>query len=224
MPTVDTDVSLTYRIISASIASCLTSLFATPLDVIKIRMQVQGSELCGDGACAACTPEAINIDKNNKKNWIYRTNVNGQIVEIPISSMNNKWYVFHNGLEETYLKTSILRRVVAKSECKNMVFSNGFDAFYKILNHEGISSLYTGLNVSLLMSIPRVIIYYTLYDTIKNYSIDNYREYINVNNKFEYALPGLCGMSARVFSVTVVAPMELIRTQLMVYIILWIFY
>ncbi|NXM37379.1 S2540 protein, partial [Oxyruncus cristatus] len=86
-------------------------------------------------------------------------------------------------------------------------FKGTLDAFVKIIRIEGIKSLWSGLPPTLIMAVPNTIIYFTLYDQLceaLKYRLEKHDAYI----------PVLAGSLSRFSSITVVSPLELIRTRM----------
>lgn len=150
------------------VASCsgaiLTSMFVTPLDVVKIRLQAQQNPF-PKGKC-----------------FVY---CNGLMDHICVCENGNSkvWYKAPGH------------------------FNGTVDAFIKIIRHEGIKSLWSGLPPTLVMAVPATVIYFTCYDqlcaALKVRMGDHAQE-----------APLLAGAIARVGSATVISPLELIRTKL----------
>lgn len=150
------------------VASCsgaiLTSLFVTPLDVVKIRLQAQKNPF-PKGKC-----------------FVY---CNGLMDHICICENGNSkaWYKAPGH------------------------FSGTLDAFVNIVRREGIRSLWSGLPPTLMMAVPATVIYFTCYDQLCAALRVRMGEYAQM-------APLLAGATARVGSVTVISPLELIRTKL----------
>lgn len=150
------------------VASCsgaiLTSLFVTPLDVVKIRLQAQKNPF-PKGKC-----------------FVY---CNGLMDHICVCENGNSkaWYKAPGH------------------------FSGTVDAFIKIVRHEGIKSLWSGLPPTLVMAVPATVIYFTCYDQLCAALRVRMGDYAQ-------EAPLLAGAIARVGSVTVISPLELIRTKL----------
>ncbi|XP_017280614.1 solute carrier family 25 member 40 [Kryptolebias marmoratus] len=146
------------------VASCsgalLTSLFVTPLDVIKIRLQAQ-------------------------KNSLFK----------------GKYYLYSNGLMD---HICVCENGWTRARGH---FTGTFDAFYKIVRCEGIRALWSGLPPTLVMAVPATVIYFTCYDQL--YAALRMR----MGDRAQEA-PILAGAIARVGSVSVISPLELIRTKL----------
>ena len=124
-----------------------------------------------------------------------------------------------NGLMDHQLPTARLRIEIFESACKHMPFKNSFDAFYKIARYEGIPHLYTGLGVTLWMAAPATVLYYSTYDILRNYLLKwtNDRQQNGKSTKaLSTFMPLISGMTGRIFAATVISPLELMRTQMMV--------
>ncbi|XP_064883812.1 probable mitochondrial glutathione transporter SLC25A40 isoform X1 [Oncorhynchus nerka] len=150
------------------LASCsgalLTSLFVTPLDVVKIRLQAQKSPF-----------------------------------------PKGKCFVYCNGLMD---HTCVCTNGNANAWYKAPGHFNGtLDAFIKIVRREGIKSLWSGLPPTLIMAVPATVIYFTCYDQLRA------ALRVRMGSHAEEA-PLLAGALARVGSVTVISPLELIRTKM----------
>ncbi|KAJ3597611.1 hypothetical protein NHX12_001134 [Muraenolepis orangiensis] len=86
-------------------------------------------------------------------------------------------------------------------------FNGTLDAFVKIGRHEGIKSLWSGLPPTLVMAVPATVIYFTCYDQLCGALKVRLKEHAD-------KAPLFAGAIARVGSVTVISPLELIRTKL----------
>ncbi|CAJ0581661.1 unnamed protein product, partial [Mesorhabditis spiculigera] len=85
-------------------------------------------------------------------------------------------------------------------------FNGTVDAFVKIARYEGVRSLWSGLSPTLVMAIPATVFYFSTYDLLKK--LLQQREFSGV------AVPLLAGGLSRTIAVTVVSPLELIRTKM----------
>ncbi|NXX05011.1 S2539 protein, partial [Larus smithsonianus] len=86
-------------------------------------------------------------------------------------------------------------------------FSGTLDAFVKITRYEGIRSLWSGLPPTLVMAVPATVIYFTTYDQL--------RDYLHARTGSRgHHIPLLAGALARLGAVTVISPLELIRTKM----------
>ncbi|XP_048407956.1 probable mitochondrial glutathione transporter SLC25A40 isoform X4 [Stegostoma tigrinum] len=85
-------------------------------------------------------------------------------------------------------------------------FKGTLDAFVQIVRNEGLKSLWSGLPPTLIMAVPATVIYFTCYDQL--------RAFLKYKLGYDGAyIPLLAGASARVGAVTVISPLELIRTK-----------
>nr|XP_046255971.1 solute carrier family 25 member 40 isoform X2 [Scatophagus argus] len=156
------------KVFQQMVASCsgavLTSLFVTPLDVVKIRLQAQKNPF-PKGKC-----------------FVY---CNGLMDHICVCENGNSkaWYKAPGH------------------------FSGTLDAFIKITRGEGIRALWSGLPPTLVMAVPATVIYFTSYDQLCAALRVRMGDYAQ-------EAPLLAGAIARVGSVTVISPLELIRTKL----------
>ncbi|NXV68297.1 S2540 protein, partial [Molothrus ater] len=131
-------------IVQQAIASCcgaiITSLFVTPLDVIKTRLQAQRNPF-HDGKQIIVYINYILIYHFLGKCFV---NSNGRMDHV---------YVCKNGDSKAWYK-------------KPGHFKGTLDAFVKIIRIEGIKSLWSGLPPTLIMAVPTTAIYFTCYDQL----------------------------------------------------------
>lgn len=87
------------------------------------------------------------------------------------------------------------------------------DAFVKISKVEGVTSLWSGLSPTLVLAVPTTVIYFTTYEQLK----DGIRKSMGLSKQEANERPMLalsCGALARIWSVTIVSPLELVRTKM----------
>ncbi|XP_035458121.1 probable mitochondrial glutathione transporter SLC25A40 isoform X1 [Spodoptera frugiperda] len=152
---------------SACSGALITSLFMTPLDVVKIRLQAQQKAM-----------------------------------------LSNKCYLYCNGLMEHICPCGdsawIPRRVH---------FNGTMDAFYKIAKLEGVPALWSGLSPTLVLALPCTVIYFVTYEQLRYRMKTNYNNYSNKPGQPMW-IPMFAGATARTIAVTIVSPLELIRTKM----------
>lgn len=86
-------------------------------------------------------------------------------------------------------------------------FSGTLDAFVKITRHEGLRSLWSGLPPTLVMAVPATVIYFTCYDQL--------RDFLRYGLGFQGShIPLVAGGLSRLGAVTVISPLELVRTKM----------
>ncbi|KAH0626903.1 hypothetical protein JD844_002196 [Phrynosoma platyrhinos] len=173
------------QMLASGTGALFTSLFVTPLDVVKIRLQAQRTPF-SKGKC-----------------FLY------------CNGLMDHLYVCQNGNGCTAWYKSPTR------------FTGTLDAFVKIIRYEGIRSLWSAssrqqnleimvptLALSLekisqlqVMAVPATVIYFTSYDQLRDFlraKLDSQGRYI----------PLVAGAVARLGAVTVISPLELIRTKM----------
>nr|XP_057904546.1 probable mitochondrial glutathione transporter SLC25A39 isoform X1 [Doryrhamphus excisus] len=171
------------QMLASGTGALLTSVFVTPLDVVKIRLQAQQSPL-RQALTSEAAPWAAAVTRSSK--WRCFLYCNGLMEHV---------YVCQNG-----------------SSCSSWYkapthFSGTLDAFVKISRHEGLRSLWSGLPPTLVMAVPATVIYFTCYDQLRDFL--RYGLGFHGNH-----IPLIAGGLARLGAVTVISPLELIRTKM----------
>lgn len=93
----------------------------------------------------------------------------------------------------------------------NACFNDGakiegtFQGLRKIAAEEGLSTLYRGLGLTLVMAIPSNVVYFSGYEFLRDSS--------PLRESYPLLNPLLCGSLARILAATSVAPLELIKTR-----------
>ncbi|XP_037544621.1 solute carrier family 25 member 39 [Nematolebias whitei] len=174
-------ISPVQQMLASGTGALLTSLFVTPLDVVKIRLQAQQTPFHQALACEL-TPKSV----SRSSRWKCFLYCNGLMDHI---------YVCRNGSSCTsWYKTPTH-------------FSGTLDAFVKITRHEGLRSLWSGLPPTLVMAVPATIIYFTCYDQLRDFL------WFGLGLQGNH-IPLLAGGLARLGAVTVISPLELVRTKM----------
>jgi len=96
-------------------------------------------------------------------------------------------------------------------------FSGTIDAFVKIAKTEGVASLWSGLSPTLVLAIPATVVYFTTYEQLRVFIKD--KQIASKGESFLGRQPLwisalAAGAIARTFAVTLVSPLELIRTKM----------
>ncbi|GAU95566.1 hypothetical protein RvY_07165 [Ramazzottius varieornatus] len=157
------------QIIASSTGAMLTSVFTTPLDVVKVRLQSQVKGLQQE-VCAVC-------------------------------------YTAFLGHHDCHVIDGAAGRAAIPRSSPTPRFNGTLDTLVKVSRQEGVRSLWAGLPPTLLMVVPSTVLYFTTYEQIK------YRLSLS-RHKDSVFVPILAGAVARVCAVSVVSPVELIRTKL----------
>ena len=172
------EISAPQQMASSCAGALLVSLFMTPLDVVKIRLQAQDMVF-------------------ERKCFLYS---NG-IMDHLYARVNGDPHHWHDNIA-THTKEEIC-------DCKwynrPKYFNGTFDAFVKIAKVEGVSSLWSGVSPTLILAVPTTVIYFTSYEQMKK----RLRPHLG-----EQWTPLTAGALARIWAVTVVSPLELMRTKM----------
>ncbi|XP_061568666.1 probable mitochondrial glutathione transporter SLC25A39 isoform X1 [Cololabis saira] len=175
-------ISPVQQMLASGTGALLTSLFVTPLDVVKIRLQAQQRPLHQALACESAPWAGV----SRPSKWKCFLYCNGLMDHI---------YVCQNGTScSSWYK-------------KPTHFSGTLDAFVKITRHEGVRSLWSGLPPTLVMAVPATVIYFTCYDQLRDFL----RFGVGLHGSH---VPLLAGALARLGAVTVISPLELVRTKM----------
>jgi len=183
------EVSLTpqQQMLSSGAGALVVSLFMTPLDVVKIRLQTQ---------------ERL----YSKKCFLYSNGLMDHIC--PRTNGDPPVRAIHTQQEIC--------------DCKwfnrPKYFSGTADAFLKISRTEGISSLWSGLSPTLVLAVPTTVTYFTMYEQLK-VCIDSQRRAMSAQPSILTAetpkwVSLTAGGLARLVAVTLVSPLELVRTKM----------
>ncbi|XP_053707093.1 probable mitochondrial glutathione transporter SLC25A39 [Synchiropus splendidus] len=175
-------ISPVQQMLASSTGALLTSIFVTPLDVVKIRLQAQQSPFHQALTSESAAWSSV-IRPSRWKCFLYCNGLMDHIYVCQNSASCASWY---------------------KTQTQ---FSGTLDAFVKIARHEGLRSLWSGLPPTLMMAVPATVIYFTCYDLLRDFL------------KFGLGLQGshvplVAGAVARLGAVTVISPLELVRTKM----------
>ncbi|XP_062841040.1 probable mitochondrial glutathione transporter SLC25A39 isoform X2 [Trichomycterus rosablanca] len=170
------------QMVASGTGALLTSIFVTPLDVVKIRLQAQQTPFY----------KAVAADSRSWKG----------INRLP------KWkcFLYCNGLMDHIYVCQNMTSCSALYKTPTH-FSGTLDAFVKITRNEGLRSLWSGLPPTLVMAVPTTIIYFTCYDQLRDFM----RYDLGYNS---YHVPLIAGALSRLGAVTVISPLELVRTKM----------
>lgn len=155
------------QMMSSCAGALITSVFVTPFDVVKIRLQAQQKDFL------------------KKKCFLY---CNGL--------MEHTCFCYNNGMQTQWYQ-------------RPGHFTGTIDALIKISRNEGVLSLWSGLPPTLIMAIPATVVYFTMYEQIR----ERLTKYLNQLYPPLW-VPVVSGSLARIVSVSVISPLELIRTKM----------
>lgn len=201
------------KMLSATSGSLLTGLLATPLDVVRVRLQSQH-----------VNPQRVPLPADFQKLAVstptaFRpSNLGVTACCREVFFMNNNAEVCLAGPRIAGLDAAAAAGGAATAargpECAveqahQKTFHSTIDGLRKIARNEGFTTLWRGLSPTLIMAIPANIIYFTGYEWLRY----NTQSPIQRTVPEPYA-PLAAGAAARVLAATSVSPIELFRTRL----------
>ncbi|XP_055912470.1 probable mitochondrial glutathione transporter SLC25A40 [Eupeodes corollae] len=123
--------------------------------------------------------------------------------------LSNKCFLYCNGLMDHLCPCG-----PNSAPLKNHLHLNGtIDAFIKISRSEGVKALWSGLGPTLVSALPSTVIYFVAYEQIRRHTKDFHNKHLGGTDMPLY-VPLFAGVSSRIFAVTMVSPLELIRTKM----------
>ncbi|KAA3675936.1 solute carrier family 25, member 39/40 [Paragonimus westermani] len=208
------ELSVLHRIAASSVGGIATALIMTPLDVVKIRMQ--SHRMFAGNKC-----------------FIYCNGLMEHLCTCSAGSTGSKlvpWYEKPGTFVGTWVGFRSPRHSDLRSSC---VYHSGHpssavlsrrsmrlsDAVFKIVRNEGVWSLWSGLSPTLVMALPQTVIYFTVNDVLKEkvgYSSFQLAAATQKHGLFTFNdwTPAFIGGISRVFAVTAISPLELLRTKM----------
>ncbi|KAH8682157.1 mitochondrial carrier domain-containing protein [Xylariales sp. PMI_506] len=190
------------KMLSAISGSLVTSLLVTPLDVVRIRLQSQGS-----------LPQAYTADLQklvaSAPNTFRPSNLGITACCREVFFMNNNAEACVVGPRAGSLGATAVMGDCAVEHVQQRTFNSTFDGIRKIARNEGVTALWRGLSPTLVMAVPSNIIYFTGYDWLRF----NKSSPLSRLDSDLYA-PLLGGSFARILAATAVSPIELFKTRL----------
>ncbi|XP_065201738.1 probable mitochondrial glutathione transporter SLC25A40 isoform X2 [Planococcus citri] len=193
---------------AACTGAVVTSLLMTPLDVVKVRLQAQQK-----------SPSVVH------KCFLYCNGLMDHICPCPTpSSPQTYWYSRGGQFSGTLVrKFHNSCSLMNENFYVNCFCSSVQDAFVKITRNEGISSLWSGLSPTLVLALPATVIYFVTYEQLRSrlknfanrYEIQKSSQNLNLQVLPQPLwVPLVAGCTARIWSVAIVSPLELIRTKM----------
>ncbi|RAH41672.1 putative mitochondrial carrier protein [Aspergillus brunneoviolaceus CBS 621.78] len=192
------DVSITQKMISATTGSVLTALLATPLDVVRVRLQAQSSVKNTSPFASHTTHSLKNVPSD--------LGVTACCREVFWIGQNAQMCVAGPGAGNIGAASMT---ECAVEETQRRTFTSTLDGLRKIARNEGVLTLWRGLSPTLMMGIPANIIYFAGYDWLR---ADD-RSPIKALVPVAYA-PLVAGSVARTAAASAISPIEMFRTRL----------
>ncbi|PYH43159.1 putative mitochondrial carrier protein [Aspergillus saccharolyticus JOP 1030-1] len=193
------DVSITQKMISATTGSILTALLATPLDVVRVRLQAQSSVKNTSSFASHTTHSLKNVPSD--------LGVTACCREVFWIGQNAQMCVAVPGAGTIGATSSMTECAV--EETQRRTFTSTLDGLRKIARNEGVLTLWRGLSPTLMMGIPANIIYFAGYDWLR---ADD-KSPIKAVIPDAYA-PLVAGSVARTAAASAISPIEMFRTRL----------
>lgn len=178
------DITVAQRMLAACSGSLLTGMVVTPFDVVRVRMQQQSAWRPHLGLLNLKTHPVEFVPKG-----------------VGITSCCREVFWMPNSIDYCVAVSNI--DSCAVEEAQKRRFTGTWDGIKKIVQYEGISTLWRGISLTLISAIPSNVVYFTAYE----YMRDNSPIHSSFMN------PLICGGLARSISATVISPLELAKTR-----------
>lgn len=204
-------ISLVQKMLAACSGSLLTSIVVTPFDVVRVRMQQQSAFPYEPVAETTTSPQKSAAVASKLQPRINTLNALKAAKVFPVTEIPSGVGVTKCCRDVFWFPSSIdycvASELATQQSCavKDSRFHGTWDALRKISGAEGISALWRGLSLTLVMSIPSNVVYFIAYEQMRDSSPIQEYEVLN---------PLLCGGLARSLAASVISPFELIKTRL----------
>ncbi|KAK9449005.1 mitochondrial carrier domain-containing protein [Limtongia smithiae] len=187
------DITMVRRIAAACCGSTITSLVVTPLDVVRVRLQLQDVTALTEQR-APVPPTAYRLPQLSSTQFA--------AADLGVTACCRD--VFNLPSSVDYCIASSFDQCAVEQHSQRHVYRGTFDGLGKIVQNEGITALWRGLSPTLAMSIPNNVIYFVGYDYLR----------YKLPASFDTLAPMIAGGGARILSTSVISPIELFRTRL----------
>nr|CAD7439710.1 unnamed protein product [Timema bartmani] len=195
-------------------------ILVTPFDVVKIRMQAQQKKISSNRCFLYCnglmdhlcpcvngmngsTGQTGNVSSPSTAWYRRQGHFTGTVVSISVDFTRT---VASISVDFTVTLQTRTINVLFVSIVAMLMFEQ--DAFVKISHTEGVSSLWSGLSPTLVLAVPATIVYFVSYENLRLYIKDSY------GGNQPFWAPMVAGATARSVSVSLVSPLELVRTKM----------
>lgn len=215
------DVPLSRRIFSACMGSIITSVVVTPLDVVKIRLQIGDPNIYPQSCCEPSKPinglstysKCLGLRKDQFgklrcDQLVYSSKFFDHVepLAIPRNSASIPLSNIYNQLSPTFYKTPFSTITTALDRNSVLV------GLRQIIHQDGVTGLWRGLVPTLLMALPATVVYFVGYEILRNHTL--WKQYSNSDEMLSQLAPVICGASSRALAVCVISPLELLRTRI----------
>ncbi|KAL1453405.1 hypothetical protein WDU94_007545 [Cyamophila willieti] len=134
---------------------------------------------------------------------VVKIRLQAQHQQLPVG---NKCYIYCNGLMD-----HMCNMCSPEWYSKKQQFTGTLDAFMKISRTEGLTSLWSGLGPTLLLALPATVAYFVTYEQLRVKLKDMFSPGLHDQPVW---IPLVSGCVARIGAVTLVSPLELVRTKM----------
>lgn len=205
---------------AASGGALLTSLFTTPLDVAKVRLQSQVAWRFQEASAAS--PKSLKRGSGGvvvtASSPTSTTMVSAALEQCRCKGRCPCNRSMTRAVEKLGVRPGLLScvrmscskspAVSARRGVPHSVKLNGTShALRHIFRTEGVAGLFSGLSPTMMIAVPSTVLYYISYDVLLQRGRQQMPE-------LEGVVPLLAGTSARVLAASVTSPIELIRTRM----------
>ncbi|KAG0720909.1 Solute carrier family 25 member 40 [Chionoecetes opilio] len=184
-------------------------------------------EVQGNGAAIALAAAAIKVAARTRQHISRTADVHMSVTPFDVvkvrlqaqqrAELAQKCFLYCNGLMDHICKCADVAVCTHPQEGPwynrpvPVQLNGTLDAFLKISRQEGVQSLWSGLSPTLVVAVPNTVIYFTTYEQLSHAF---HRKLLPEGTEPSALIAGLAGGLARVWSVTVVSPFELVRTKM----------
>lgn len=196
------------KAVAASGGALVTSLFVTPLDVAKVRLQSQIATRCMPHPVVVTSSPMSMISATMEQCRCKGRCPCNRVMTRSVDQLGSRPGVL------SCMRMSCSRSVTAASLAtqtqipkQHVKLSGTTHALRHIFQTEGISGLFSGLSPTMMIAVPSTVLYYISYDLL----LQKGREQIP---ECEAIVPLLAGTTARVIAASITSPIELIRTRM----------
>ncbi|CAI5744447.1 unnamed protein product [Peronospora destructor] len=176
---------------AASFGALLTSLFVTPLDVAKVRIQSQIQM----SPCSSKTLADLGVTHSKCR----RCGVCNRCITRPLDPQLQT--LRRGGNAASAMRMSCSRTVTPP------LLQGTVHALRHIFQTEGLRGLFAGLSPAMTIAAPSTVLYYMSYDLLLH---EGYQQL----PQLEGFVPLMAGTTARIVAASTTSPIELIRTRM----------
>uniref|UniRef100_A0AAV1T6Y7 Mitochondrial carrier protein n=1 Tax=Peronospora matthiolae TaxID=2874970 RepID=A0AAV1T6Y7_9STRA len=185
------------KAVAASSGALLTSLFVTPLDVAKVRIQSQVWR-ASKASVDVRVPLKASADATAIKQCCRYRCVCNRCITRPVAKLQ----VSRRGGHALSAMRMSCARVAAPLQLESTSH-----ALRHIFQTEGLKGLFAGLSPAMIIAVPSTVLYYVSYDLLLSEGRQNFPQ-------TEGMVPLMAGTTARMIAASITSPIELIRMRM----------